>query len=50
MNTTITNELLQAILNYMASKPFQEVAAMIQELQRQFAEQNTPRPPEAVAQ
>ena len=36
---TLTTELLNAIMQYLGSKPFAEVAALITEVQKQAAEQ-----------
>lgn len=38
---TITIELANAILNYLSTKPYQEVAVLIAELQKQANEQLT---------
>ena len=36
---TLTTELLNAIMQYLGSKPFAEVAGLIAEVQKQAAEQ-----------
>ena len=36
---TITLELTNAIINYLGSRPYQEVATLIAEMQKQYKEQ-----------
>ena len=36
---TITLELTNAIINYLGSRPYQEVATLIAEMQKQYQEQ-----------
>ena len=36
---TLTTELLNAIMQYLSSKPFAEVAGLISEVQKQASEQ-----------
>ena len=38
-NITLTTELLNAIMQYLGSKPFAEVAGLIAEVQKQASEQ-----------
>lgn len=43
--TSITDELLQAVFNYLNERPRREVNALCVELERQFIEGNTDKKP-----
>ena len=44
---TLTTDLINGILQYLGSRPFVEVAGLINEIQKQAAEQGAPAPIEA---
>ena len=39
---TLSIELVNAVLNYLGNKPYTESAALIGEIQKQYAEQKQP--------
>jgi hypothetical protein len=41
---TLSTELINGILQYLGSKPFVEVAGLINEIQKQAQEQGAPAP------
>ena len=44
---TLTTDLVNGILQYLGSRPFVEVAGLINEIQKQATEQGAPAPIEA---
>ena len=44
---TLTTDLINGILQYLGSRPFVEVAGLINAIQQQAAEQGAPAPIEA---
>lgn len=45
METKISTELLQKIINYLVSKPFGEVNTLLGEIQKDVGEKNKPLEP-----
>jgi len=46
---TLSTDLVNGILQYLGSRPFVEVAGLINEIQKQAADQGAPAPVEAPA-
>jgi len=46
---TLSTDLVNGILQYLGSRPFVEVAGLINEIQKQAADQGAPAPVEASA-